>query len=192
MPNRNTTIAGWLLDEGRTGLEQVGDSQPIAAIKEALARHAPSIPWAAAQHAVEQKIGDALNVDVGGLLLATWLRSALLVKYLDSSRYPPDQTIVAHLAEHTIEMKLQPKIAVYAGQLLVTTIPVKALVSATVKGFILTIKGGQVLQMTTGNCQAKGQLSVAGVVVTEKKSSVVELPGVIRFGEGRRIEATGT
>ena len=192
MPNLNTTIAGWLFDEGRVGLERAADSEPIAALKDALARHATAIPWATAQHAVEEKIADALTIDAGGLLLATWLRSALLVKYLDSSRYPPDQTILAHLAEHTIEMKLQPKIEVYSGQLLITTIPVKAIVSATVKGFILTIKGGHVLQMTTGNCQAKGQLSVAGVVVTEKKSKVVELPGVIRFGEGRRITAAGT
>ncbi len=193
MPNASATVAEWLLDEGRSHLEQMTDSQPIAEIKRAIAEHAAAVPWPTARQQVEQKIEEALKVDVGSLLIAAWLRPALLVKYLDSSRYPAGETILAHLGEHTVEIALKPSIGVYVGQLLVKEIPVKASLSLTLKGFILTIKGGQVLQMTTGTCQAKGQVAVAGVTVAEKKSRSVELPGVIRFGgEGRRIEGTAT
>jgi len=192
MPNGNPTIADCLFDAGRSGFEKVADSRPVAEVREALARHAPSIPWASTQREVEKKIVEALHVDVGQLLIGTWLRSALLVKYLDSSRYPATETILAHLSEHTVKTTLKPSIGIYVGEMLVTSVPVEALLSLTVKGFILTIRDGQVLQMTTGTCQAKGRVTVAGVVLVEKAAKAIELPGVVRFGEGRRIMAAGT
>lgn len=112
----------------------------------------------------------------------------MLAKYLDPSRYPPDQTIVAHLAEHTVKTTQRPSIAILVDNHPVKTIPMEVSVSVLVKGAILTIQNGAVVRLETGTCQAAGKITLAGVTLAQKEAEPVALPGELRFATGKGLK----
>ena len=64
-------------------------------------------------------------------------------------------------------------------------------IALIVKGLILKIQGGKILEVKTGSCQGKGTVAIAGETIFERKSEEIALPGVISFDKGKPIEASG-
>ncbi len=187
MSNGDMTVGAFLLEADRDHLQAVEAEAGLAAVRTALSAQAAAIPWEAARAEIDRVVRSALDVKLDDVLVSAWVRSALLVRYLDSSKYAPDQAILAHLSEHTIKTTLKPSIDVYVGDVLVKAVPLEAQLSLALKGFVLTIKGGRVLQIATGTCKATGKVTLAGVPLAEKTLESFSFPGVIHFPDGRPI-----
>jgi len=183
-----STVAELLLGSSPVDMKRAEAGASLSALKNALAKEARSVRWSDARDAAASKVREALDVDCGELLLSSWVRSAMLAKYLDTSRYPPDQTILAHLADHTVKMHLTPSVEILVNEQPVGTIPIDVSLALTIKGGILVIKGGKILEFRSGTCLAMAKALVAGVPVAELKGDPVDLPGVVRFGDGKQLE----
>lgn len=181
------TVGQFLLGSSRKTGKRAGASAPVRELKRTLKHQKAPIPWRSARATAEQKIREALDIDLEDLLVSTWARSLALAKYLDPTKYPPDQTIAAHLAEHTVKARLKPTVEVLFNDQVVGNIPLDVTLSLLVKGGIVTIKGGRILSLATGTCQAKGKVAIAGTTIAEKKLQPLKLPGDLDFGKGREI-----
>ena len=182
-----TSVGELLLGASPCDLRRAELGAPLAPLKDALAKTAKSIPWSHALDTAGAKVREALEVPWGDLLLSSWVRSVMLARYLDASRYPPDQTVMAHLAEHVVKIRLNPSVEVLVNDQVVGRIPIDASLSLTIKAGILVIKGGRILEFRCGTCAAKASLTVAGVPVAELKGDPVELPRVMTFADANWI-----
>ena len=188
MRNGEPTLARFFLADTGDPIARAEAGRPIEELRRDLAEQAPSLPWLDVRETLSEKIEEALDISFGEILVGAWVRSLALARYLDSSKYPPDQTVVTHLAEHTVRTTLNPSIDVFLGERQLPSIPVNVTLSLHLKGGIVTIRGGKILELHTGSGEASGKVSVAGVAIATKELEPIEFPGEFTFEEGRPLQ----
>ncbi|MBI2858985.1 MAG: hypothetical protein HYX90_07895 [Chloroflexi bacterium] len=57
-------------------------------------------------------------------------------------------------------------------------------ISLALKGIILKIQDARIKEIVTGTCTGNGTIKLEGLVIVERKTEPVSLPGSIRLGEG--------
>lgn len=70
-------------------------------------------------------------------------------------------------------------------------IPFQVDLALVLKGVVLKIQAGRIKTVRTGSCQARGSLKCENLLLLEKKTQVIELPGLIDLGEGVAIGPAG-
>lgn len=164
-----------------TELETVAS---VARMKEILKEKAHTLQWTSAKAEILEKIDDLLNVDLATVMSRAWKKYTKLLDYADAKRYPPDRSYLVPLAEHVIKSDHRPSLEILLNGELVGKIELQMNISLILKGFILTIQGGRIKAIHTGECQGAGALKCEDLVLIEKKSSSFRLPGIIDLGEG--------
>ncbi len=185
--NGGATLARFFLAGPVHPVGEAENAPPMEQLKRDIESEVPSLTWRDVRETLAEKIEEALDISFGEIVVDAWVRSLALARYLDTSRYPPDETVVTHLAEHTVYTKLSPSIDIFLGERKLRSIPVNVTLSLKLEGGIVTIRGGKILELQTGRGQASGALSVGGVKVAEKKLEPVELAGALTFEEGRKL-----
>lgn len=181
------TLARFFLADTSDPLARAEAGRPIEALRRDLAAQAPSLAWPDVRETLREKIEEALDISFGEILVHAWVRSLALARYLDSSKYPSDRTVVTPLSKHTVRTTLSPCIAVFLGERQLPSIPMDVTLSLHLKGGIVTIRGGKILELHTGSGEASGKVSVAGVPIATKELEPIEFPGEFTFKEGRQL-----
>jgi len=164
-------------------LSAVESSEKIAALKMKLVQEV-KVKWPLALDVFSEKIGAILDITIPDIMIATWNKYKILLKYKDNEKYPPDDTFLVHLAEHTFQSEHQPFIEIWFNNQRVDTIDFDIMVSLTLKGTILKIQGGRIKEIITGTCNGKGSVKCEGRLILEQEMKSFHLPGSIKLGEG--------
>lgn len=85
--------------------------------------------------------------------------------------------IVKPLASHSIQSSHSPRLKVLLGDTKICDIAIEVELTAELEGFVLHIKDGRIVEITTGSITAGGTLSVAGQTLVEATSEPYALPG---------------
>jgi hypothetical protein len=160
----------------------------FSALKRDLEKEAGNIKWPLAFTEVVGQIGSLLNVKLGDVISAAWNKYRLLMKYGDPAAYAPDEVFLVPLAEHTVISKHRPHIDVLVGDRSVGRIEFAVDVSLTLNGFVAKIKGGRLREIKVGTCKAKGTIACGDMLLLEKESASLDLPGSVDLGEGIPIK----
>jgi hypothetical protein len=136
-----------------------------------------------------KKTIDMLDIKVLDIMVKAWNKYKILLKYLDKEKYPPDETFLVPLAEHTINSEHRPSIDILINDQPVGNIEFSITFSIMLEGIILKIQDGKIKGINTGTCKGKGTLKCENVVILEKKTASIPLPGSIDLGEGIPIPA---
>jgi hypothetical protein len=171
-----------------TGMESC---QGLSSLKEKLAKEAPAINWTLAFSGIMDKVNDLLDVGIPDILVLAWNKHGMLRKYLDKGKYPPNETVMAHLAEHTIKSVHQPYIEIWISDRNLGKIDFNINLTLTIKGAILKIQDGSIKEICTGSCKGKGILSCEEFIIIEKETESISLPGSISFPKGIPIALAG-
>ncbi len=171
-------------------LAALASSERIAPLKNVLSGRVPQVTWPVALEEIMKKANDLLDISVPELAGAAWNKYQVLRKYTDTKKYPPDETIVAPLATHTIRSEHKPYVEILVGDKPVGRVHFAVDLELTLEGVVLSIRGGKIVGMRLGSCQGKGQLSCEGAVIAEKETRSLPLSGVIPLGEGIPIPST--
>jgi hypothetical protein len=138
---------------------------------------------AAAARAIVEKIPDLLRLDVGSLPVGAWKKYAELQKYRDSSAYPPGETMLVELAQHTIHSSDTPHLDVMVGESRVQRIDFALDLALDVEGAVLTVRDGKIWAVSLGSCKASGELTYKEYSLLKRESKPVALPGTYAFKE---------
>ena len=149
-----------------------------------LGREIKTIKWPAAMPDLVSKIGELFNVELPDLLVVSWKKAGELQDALEESRKAPEQTIFLELAKHVISSEHHPDIEIrIAGVPLPKRIQFTVGLSATLKGVVLKIKGGEIVEIQTGSCEFEGKVKYEDLTIADKKVGPIRLQGLPTFGK---------
>jgi len=165
-------------------LANIESSGEIAALREILSQKAREIPWPLAFGDILRGIKELLDVKLQDILVGAWEKTQELLIYRDPEKYPPNDTILVHLVEHTINSELHPTLEVVVNELVVGKIKFIINLALNLKGVILKIKGGKIKEILPGSCKGKGSLAWEKFVLLEEETKTFILPQSLKLGEG--------
>jgi hypothetical protein len=160
----------------------------ISSIRKKIANDAKEIRWPAALEEVVGNIASLLDTTVGDIIVFAWNKYRVLARYLDREKYPPSDTFLVSLAEHTIHSKHRPHLDVFLDDQRIGRIDFEVDLSLILKGFIAKVKDGRIFEIKAGTCSAKGTFKCENLLLVEKESESLTLPGKIVFADGVPIE----
>jgi hypothetical protein len=140
--------------------------------------------WPIAFQIIIEKIADILDIGILDIMVMTWKKYGILLKYADSEKCPPGETFLVPLVDHTIKSEHCPSIEILINGKPVGKINFHITISLIIEGIILKIQDGKIKEITTGACKGKGCVMCENIVILEKKTLPICLPGSISLGEG--------
>lgn len=182
------TLRDFLVARTEDARQAIERSDAGAKLKEAVGK-LPGIAWGPVAKEIEAKIAEVLDVDIVGILLGGWKKYRQLQQYRDQTKYPPEETILLSLTEHSISSSHHPKIEILAEQVLLARLDFTITLALKLEGIVLKVRGGKIREICSGRCRGKGTLACAGVPLLEKETERFELPGRIDLGDGIEIPA---
>ena len=145
--------------------------------------------WSAAFEEMYRKTTDLLDISVVDVLVGAWNTYQALKKYLDREKYPPTQSILVPLAEHTVKSEHNPHIDILVNDEPVGKIAFQIALTFTVRGVILIVQDGKIKGIKTGEVKGKGSLKCEGALLLEQDFRPIPLPGSVDLGDGIPIPA---
>jgi hypothetical protein len=155
-------------------------------MEEKLGKEVHAIKWKASMPDVVAKVGQLLNVPLPDIWISSWKKVEELNAALEESEKAPDDVTELELGQHTVKTTLHPYISVRIGKMPEKQIRFEVVLSCNLKGFILTLRRGEIREIATGECVVEGTLEYEGLVLAERKLEPIQLPGRIRCREGER------
>lgn len=146
------------------------------AMQERISQEVKGIKWTAAMPDLIPKICDLLEINVDDVLLAAWKKASELQTVIEKSKQTPEETTFVALAEHTINSEHKPSIDVKLKGAKLKTIALLVQLGFKLKGFVLKIKNGCIIELQTGDCEVNGTLKFSGLTIAEKKLAPIKLP----------------
>ncbi|MBZ5538076.1 MAG: hypothetical protein LAO31_19145 [Acidobacteriia bacterium] len=165
----------------RTAVES---SRFMPALREALLKESRAIKWGAVSDVLVKKILETLDVPLLDILLPAWKKYREIEEFADPKKYPPADTYLVSLAEHTVKSEHHPYVEVLFKGATLGRIDFTLTVELTLEGFVLQIQGGRIKAIRTGTIKGQGSLALETTVVLEKDFGSIELPGMLQLGEG--------
>ena len=148
-------------------------------VQERLSEEVKGIKWTAAMPDLAPKLCDLLDIKIPDVLLAAWKKAGEIKAAIEKSKQNPEETTYLELAEHGINSEHKPSIDVKLRGAKVKTITLMVHLGFKLKGFVLKIQNGAIVELQTGNCEAKGTIKYQGLAIAEKKLAPIKLPFTI-------------
>lgn len=178
-------------DKWSVRLGGIDPSRTFGDVVDSITRKFVHLKAATAGKTIVEMIPELLRVDVGGLLAAAWKKCAELQKYRDAKTYPPDETVLVELAQHTIRSSHSPHVDVVVGESRVQRIDFDLELTLDIDAAVLTVRDGKIWAVSVGSCKGSGELSYKGCSILQRESRAVSLPGSFAFDEPVPIPGFG-
>lgn len=137
-----------------------------------------------------KKFADLFDIPIPDIFLASWKKTNALQSVLEESRKSPETVMNIELGEHTIVSQHRPSIEVKIQKATVKKLEFTLRLGFILKGFNLKIQNGEVREMQTGVCEAKGTVEYDKLTIAEKKLAPITLPGSIKLSSSGHEEQT--
>jgi hypothetical protein len=158
------------------------------------AAKAPGVHQSSLAETAADKLPDLLNVKVISMLTGAWTKYELLKKYADRREYPPEETVLLPLAEHTVKSEHHPCVEILVNGRPVGKITFDVTVSLKLESFELKLQDGKIKAIDAGTVQGSGEISFYGVTLIKKELEPVTVHASINLGDGiplRKLAAAG-
>lgn len=170
-------------------LSEIARSKEFHPIREKMKKAMKGVPVPAAfLEQMLKQLSDLLHIDIRAILVSAWSKSDEFLDYIDPDKYPPDEKILVPLVEHTITSEHSPSLKSFINQIPIGEIKFHVDLELVLKGVILKIQNGKIMEVTVGSCDGKGEVKVGDEILLERESSPWELPGSIDLGDGIPIQ----
>lgn len=129
------------------------------------------------------KLSEALDLEIGDLLVSGWRKQREIAQYRNKEN-PPGGSHTVPLLEHTLVSKHSPTIQPVINEVPLAKLKFDITLKLKIKGAILVIRDGKIMQVLAGSCSGSGSIEYAGFTLLEKKTDSLDLPGSLTFKEG--------
>jgi hypothetical protein len=137
------------------------------------------IDWSTLAADIAQKIETMFDIRLIDVLTAAWTDYAALADCADPARHPADQTIWLPMVEHSIETILRPCLDVVIEPRPAIRISFEIACELDIKGLVLKIRDARIRVLRIGSCRAKATVKCEGIVLIERETRALEIPGEI-------------
>ena len=166
---------------------QLDSSPGFEGLAATLAGRTDTMGSTATLQAIATKLPDLLGIDIGQVLVGGWTKSEELRRYADPNRYPPDETMLVELIQHSIRSSHAPHLDFMIRDTQMSRIDFELEVKLDVDGAVLTIRDGKIWALSVGTCVASGELTCEGHSIMAKKSEPIEIPGTYALAQPVQI-----
>jgi len=179
-----------LRENARLRRKEFAGSKEGCELKARVAEQSRFLKWDAVLDVVEEKAVEALDIPVVTLLLPAWKKYQEIKELANPAKHPPDEELLASLAEHTIEAKREPELVItYLGSE-IARIKLALTIELTLEGIVLCIHNGVITEIREGSIKGKATLDLEKKTILEKQLGPVELPGRLDLGKGISLRDT--
>jgi hypothetical protein len=133
---------------------------------------------------VGRRFEEMLDITLADILSGALGKYVLLLKYADRDKYPRDESVLVPLGSHEIDSKHAPVIEVVINGTPVLRLAFSVDLVLSMKSAILRIQDARIREMRPGEANAKGSIKFGKVLIAERQSKPLKLPGSIDFGDG--------
>ncbi len=144
--------------------------------QERIRKEVKGIKWTTAMPELAEKVCELLDIKIPNILVAGWKKAKELQTVLEKSKATPDEVAYLELAEHTINSDHKPSIDVRIKGATVKKIELGVQLGFKLEGFVLKIQNGDIKEIQTGQCEAKGTIKYGTLMIAEKKLEPIKLP----------------
>ena len=180
------TILDLLFPPGEDGsVAVVPDLLPPGA-SEDLNRALANIPAALRTAAVRETTGAAkglLNADPIGFLVSGWQKHREVIAAARRTVAAPGSIELVDLATHQITATQRPAVNLLVDNRQTATVELGLSVVFTISALVVGIRGGRLVAVHSGRCNATATLAVQDTKVISRQVAF-ELPGIIPLGRG--------
>jgi len=188
MSKKNLTMQDLLEAQEDGSLEPKGDSlekmKSVAKLKEELAKKSKLIQWQVVRDVLVDKTVEMLDIPLLNFLLPAWKKYREITEFADPENYPPNETELVSLSEHTVAVEHRPYLQVTYRQLPVTKIEFTLEAELTLQEVVLQIRNGKIMAIHAGSVKGKGELLLEQQSLVKKDFGPYQLPGSIDLGDG--------
>ena len=163
MPKPSSSLRS-LFGEPDPRLRDTSSSQGQALaknLKQALA----GVEWVASKQDMVTKMAEVLDITLPDLLMKFWSTSDEIKAALQESKESPEEITDLGLTEHTVEGNLEPYLELRVGKSPPYKLEFAVDLECTLKGVVLRIKNGAIVQIVLGSCEVKGTLKHGDLVL---------------------------
>jgi hypothetical protein len=164
--------------------QRIGSSKSLPALKDVLHRTLPALDGNLVTDQVAGKVLELLDVKLGNVFAGLWNKYRALKQYTDRERYPPDKTVIAALAKHSVRSHYEPYIDVSVNGQSIGRLVCEVDLEITLEALQLEIKDARITRLLGGSYSGKGTIAMAGAVLVETPFPSRPLPGSIELGKG--------
>ena len=129
-----------------------------------------------------------LTIDVGNIFLGAWNKSVTLRQQLERSAHSPGKDIFLQLAEHKIDSKHSPYVALMKDGAEIARVEFETAIELVLQGAVLHLRDGAIQDVQTGKVKGKGVVKCFGAVILQKEIEGKAIPGTLTI-EGTRAAA---
>ena len=191
MSNMHTTLGDFFsFSEGALSssqLKRIDSSENMLQLREKIAEQARTLNWSGIFREAMKNVNKLLDIKLADIMISAWTQGQILHKYADSQKHSPDEIVMVPLVEHAIKSTHRPYVEVLINEKPVGKINFKIELTLMLKGMTLKMKAGKVTEILTGSCMGKGTIECESMLILEKKTGLVPLPGSITLGDGMDI-----
>ena len=131
--------------------------------------------------------GSLLDIRLLDVMRWAWKKGRELEACRDTEKYPPEKTFRVPLVEHKITSTHKPHVEIRINEKTVGSVHFAVNIEIAIKAVILEIRNARIKKIHAGECKAKGSFLCEGLLLAERESESLDLPGTIDLGEGLKI-----
>jgi hypothetical protein len=145
----------------------------------------------AGRQAASRQVADVahglLDLDLGDLVAAGWRKEGELAAAAERTAADPGSTEVVELASHRISSRHHPVVDLLVNDVHMATIGFELDIEFLIRTLVATVRGGHIVSLHSGTCEATATLAAEGVQVASQRVSF-ELPLVIGWPLPLKLE----
>ncbi len=164
--------------------ERLARAPRIRQIEEKIASAPESAKLPGLVGRMEAYLQELLDIPFEEVLTEGWKRYDAIRSVCEKSKKSPEKTFFLSLAKHSLLSEHHPRIEIELGGEKIGEITFDIRLRLTLEGFVLRIRGGEIVAIDTGNCLAVGTVAYGEIVLIEKGPEKVALPGTIVLQSG--------
>jgi hypothetical protein len=157
--------------------------EPWQKFQDALSDEVKGIRWSAAMSDLAPKIAELFEIKFSDILIKAWKKAEALQKILAESEKNPEKAAYLELTEHGVDYETKPFIDVKIKGASVKKITLPVQLNIKVKGFVLKVQNGAMIEMQCGQCEAKGTVKYGTLTIIEKQFQPIKFPMSIPLEE---------
>ena len=182
--SEETLTIGRLLFPPGWEAEAHDDNPKLQEVQETIRKELRSADRFAVSSALLNKIADLLDDPVLDAFAGGWSKSSEILKYRDREKYPPQNSFLVALGEHTMSNEYHPSIDLFINNIRHKTLEFVVKLAVELKGFQLEIQDARIRKIHTGAWAGSGNVALGGMEIYKKELKPVALPGIVDLGEG--------
>ena len=126
------------------------------------------------------KLCEALDLNIGNLLVAGYRKHREITSYRDKEN-PPEGYHTVKLTDHSLVSKHKPTVQPVINQVPLAEFAFDITLKLTLKAGKLFIQDGAITQIRPGDILGSGEIEFEGIKLLERKTAAYELPGRLVF-----------